>query len=77
MEKIEQVIKDLEEKYNSIDSSNEEREVMRVQRVLDEALAVRNAKNEQKRAALTELEYWIGVKEKYQELQEVEKEEGE
>ena len=74
MDKINKVIEELENKYNSIDSSNEEREVMRVQRVLNEALAVRNTKNEQKRSVLTELEYWIQVKEKYLELSDVEEE---
>ena len=71
MEKIEQVIKDLEEKYNSIDLSNEERELMRAQRVLDEVLAIRNTKQEQKLSVLKELEYWTGVKEKYLVLPEV------
>lgn len=72
MKKINAIVEALEQEYHAIDSSNEEREVMRVQRLLDEAVANRNKKIELKRMVLTKLEYWNEVKEKYLELPEVE-----
>lgn len=75
MEQIDIKIAQLEAEYASIDTSLEDREYTRMERLFNEAIANKNEKQNQKNAILKKLEEWQSIKEKINALIEEQQEE--
>ena len=72
MEKLNEVIQELEQEYNAIDYSDEERDLVAKERAYNDALARRNAKVNLKKEKLDKLNEMIFVRDKYLEIEGIE-----
>jgi N-dimethylarginine dimethylaminohydrolase len=72
MKKLNEAIQALEQEYNSIDYSDEERDLVAKERAYNDALAKRNAKVNLKKEKLDKLNEMIFVRDKYLEVEQPE-----
>ena len=75
MKKLNEAIQELEQEYNAIDYSDEERDLVAKERAYNDALAKRNAKVNLKKEKLERLNEMIFVRDKYLEVEGIEVEE--
>ena len=75
MKKLNEAIQALEQEYNAIDYSDEERDLVAKERAYNDALAKRNAKVNLKKEKLERLNEMIFVRDKYLEVEGIEVEE--